>query len=120
MRGSLSGFLVQGGNIGQRGEPGATWGAQAPWWRGQGWGRATWPPRCQVGPSSGAPFGLYLHPEAETLKRDPASRFSPLFRRRSDSKIGIARRTRPGTLPVGGLISGSFSTTMSASRMCRE
>src|SRR3954467_8096070 len=50
MRGSPSGFLRRRGNIGQRGEPRSTWGSQAPWWSGQGWGRATWPPGRQVAP----------------------------------------------------------------------
>ena len=72
------------------------------------------------GATPDAPFGLYLHPVMKTLGRHSVSRFSPLFRRRRDPEIGIARRPCPGTLPEGGSISGSFSTTMSASRMCRE
>ena len=39
---------------------------------------------------------------------------------RRDPEIGTARRPRPGTPPKEGLIFGSFSTTMSASQMCRE
>src|SRR4051812_45835790 len=36
------------------------------------------------------PFGLYLHAIMETLGRHLFSRYSPLFRRRGDSKIGSA------------------------------
>ena len=74
------------------------------------------PPRWPLAP----PFGLYYLLAPETLKENPASRFPPLFRRRSASKIGSIRRPLPGTLPEGGITSGSFSTTMDASRMCRE
>src|SRR4051812_5657860 len=50
----------------------------------------------------------------ETLGVEPFLRYLPLFHRRGDSKIVIARRTCPGTLPEGGLTSRSLSTTMSA------
>src|ERR1041385_2830359 len=66
-------------------------------------------------PSS--PFGIYYLFVAETLEENPASRNTSLFRRRPASKIGGTRRPLPGTLPEGGLTSGSFSTTMDASRM---
>src|SRR3954471_16482058 len=45
---------------------------------------------------------------------------SPLFRRRRTSKIGSANSPLPGTLPEGGLTSGSFPSTMDASWMIRE
>ena len=35
-------------------------------------------------------------------------------------RLGIARRSCPGTLPEGGLTSGGLSITMIASGMCRE
>jgi len=66
------------------------------------------------------PFDLYLHPVLETLGTKPFTRHLPLLLRRRDSKIGTTRQTCPGTLPERGLTSESFSTTMSASRMCRE
>ena len=99
-----------------RGEPGAT---QAATWRGPPPGRARRAPG-HPGPPLVPPFGLYYLLVPETLERNPASRFSPLFRRRSASKIGSIRRPLPGTLPEGGITSGSLSTTMSASRMSRE
>src|SRR3954462_9068346 len=48
--GSSRGFLQRGVNIGRRGAPEVGPTSQAPWWRGQGWGRATWPPRTGVAP----------------------------------------------------------------------
>ena len=98
-----------------RGGPGA---AGAPW-RGLGRGHARWPPRW-CGPSLAPPFGLYLLLVPETLGTEPFLRYLRLFRCRHDSKIRRARRTCPGTLSEGGLTSGSFSTTMRVSRMCRE
>ena len=88
-------------------------------WHGPTLGRATRTPGGRGHPLV-PPFGLYLQPVTKTLVRNPTSRFSPLFRRRLASKIGSTRRPLPGTLPEGGLTSGSFSTTMSASGMCRE
>src|ERR1041385_2752818 len=46
----LLGFLDDKGYIGQRGEPGVAPGVQAPSRRGQGGGRARWPPRHPVAP----------------------------------------------------------------------
>src|ERR1041385_2864151 len=37
-------FSRDGGYIGERGQPEVGQGPQAPPWRGQGWGRARWPP----------------------------------------------------------------------------
>ena len=102
----------------KRGQRGAR-GTQAATWRGPPPGRA----RRAPGPPSPPlvpPFGLYYLLAPETLERNPASRFPPLFRRRSASKIGSVRRPLPGTLPEGGITSGSSSTIMDASRMCRE
>ena len=104
---------------GRRGARGAPPPGQVPAWRGQGGGHARWPPG-KVGPPLVSSFRLYFCLPPKTLERTSVTRFSPLFRRRSDSKIGIVRRPHPGTLPEGGIMSGSFSTTMSASRMCRE
>ena len=92
---------------------------QAPTWRGQGGGRATWLPG-QVGPPLGPPFLLYITLDTETLEESPVTRFRPLFHRRRDSNLGISRRTCPGTLPEGGLTSGDLSITMIVSGMCHE
>ena len=98
---------------------GAPPGTQAARWRGPTPGRATRAPGSSRWPLA-PPFGLYYLLVTETLKEKPASRFPPLFRRRSASKIWSIRRPLPGTLPEGGITSGSSSTTMDASRMCRE
>ena len=83
-------------------------------------GRATCPPVCLVAPL-GAPFGLYLSPTEETPNIDllflKSSLYRPLRRR---FKIGVARRSCPGTLPEGGTPSGRPSIAMDASRMCRD
>ena len=99
-----------------RGGPGAS---QAACWRGQALGRARRSPGW-VPPPLVPSFGLYLESREETLADFLESRISPSFRRRSASEIGSVRRPLPGTLPEGGLTSGSFSTAMDASRTCRE
>ena len=100
-----------------------TWGgppvAQAARGRGPPLGRAGGAPRLPGGPPA-TPLRLYIHLFAKTLKTEPFFMISPLFRRHSAPKIGSIRRLLPGTLPEGGITSGSFSTTMDASRMCRE
>src|ERR1041385_3802538 len=73
-----------------------------------------------VGPPLVSPFGLYLPLIQKTLGEHFFPRYSPLFHRLRDSKIGMIRRTCPGTLPGGELISDNFSTSMSASQMSRE
>ena len=82
-------------------------------------GGAVEPPGRGVGPLR-LPFGLYLVLAPKTLLSNPVMRFRPLFRRRSDSDLGIARRSCPGTLPEGGLTSGGLFITMIAFGMCRE
>ena len=67
-----------------------------------------------------ATLHLYISRDVKLLKTEPYYAISPLFRRRRASKIGSGRRPPPGTLPEGGITSGSFSTTMDASRMSRE
>ena len=56
MRDSPRGFSRRGVKIGRRGAPEVGPTSQAPWWRGQGWGRATWPPGRGVAPLR-LPFG---------------------------------------------------------------
>ena len=93
-------------------------GFQAPWWRGPP-GRAGGAPG-PPGPPLMPPFGIYLYRVPKPSRRDPFFAISSLFRRRRASKIGSTRRTLPGTLPEGRITTGSFSTTMDASRMTRE
>src|SRR4051794_25999803 len=71
-------------------------------------------------PPLDAPLRLYLPLVPKPSRTEPFFTISPLFHHRRASKIGCARRPLPGTLPEGGLTSGSFSTTMDASRMSRE
>ena len=82
-----------------------------------------WP--CQVGawspwPTFGCPFCLFIPRDEKPSGTEPFFANSPLFYRRRSSKIGNTRRTLPYTLPEGGTTSGSFSTTMGASRMNHE
>ena len=65
-------------------------------------------------------FGIYLYRVPKPSRREPFFAISSLFRRRRASKIGSTRRTLPGTLPEGRITTGSFSTTMDASRMSCE
>src|ERR1041385_5437925 len=69
------------------------------------------------GPPLAAPFRLFIPRHGKTPKEDPYSAKSPLFRRRRVSKIGSTKRPLPGTLPEGGLPSGSLLSTMDAPRM---
>ena len=96
---------------GARGEPG---GAQAATRRGPTPGRARGAPGAP-GPPLAAPLRLFILRHGETPKTEPYFANSPLFLRRRASKIGSTARTLPGTST-----SGSFSTTMDASRMNRE
>ena len=82
-------------------------------------GRAGGAPGSLVAPLA-APLRLYILRDAKTLKTEPFFMISPLFRRHSAPKIGSIRRLLPGTLPEGGITSGSFSIAMDASRMSRE
>ena len=81
-------------------------------------------PRRVAAWTPGAPLATLLHlfnlRDAKSPRTEPFFAISPLFRRRRASKIGSASRLLPGTLPEGGLTSGSFPSTMEASRMCRE
>src|ERR1041385_2042490 len=100
---------------GARGEPEGPGGQRArpgPWPR-QG------APGAPVQPLA-APFRLFIPRDEKPSGTEPFFAISPLFHRRRDSKIGSTRRPLPGTLPEGGITSGSFSTTMDASRMIRE
>src|ERR1041385_1536177 len=72
------------------------------------------------GPPLAAPFRLFIPRHGKTPEEKPYSANSPLFRRRRASKIGSTRRPLPGTLPEGGLTSGSLLSTMDAPRMSRE
>src|SRR3954470_15232729 len=101
---------------GARGDPP---GPQAPSRRALGWGHARGPPGPLVAPP-GCPLRPYILRDGKLPRREPFFVISPLFRRRRASKIGSTRRPLPGTLTEGGLTSGSFSTTMEASRMIRE
>ena len=94
-------------------------GAQAPWWRAPGAGRARGAPGPLVAPLA-APLRLYILRDEKPSKREPFFAISPLFRRRRASEIGSTSRPLPGTLPEGGPTSGSFLSTMDASRMSRE
>ena len=94
-------------------------GLQAPWWRGPPPGHAEGapgPPRSPLMP----PFGIYLYRVPKPSRWEPFFAISSMFRRRRASKIGSTRRTLPGTLPEGRITTGSFSTTMDASRMSCE
>ena len=102
-----------------KGGQGVAPGVQEATWRSPPLGRARRAPR-RWGHPLVPPFGPYIPLITETLEILFFSRSSPLFRRHGDSKIGTARRTCPGTLPEGGLTSGSFSTSMSASRISHE
>src|SRR4051812_11615297 len=70
--------------------------------RGQGGGLLV-----RWGLPSPPPFGIYLHPKVRTLAENPVTRFRPLFRRRRDSDLGIAKRSCPSTLQEGGLTSAN-------------
>src|SRR3954470_6504311 len=70
------------------------------------------PPRC--------PLDLYLSPTKEPPMIDLLFPTSSLYRRCRRFKIGVARRSCPGTLPEGGTPSGRPSIAMDASRMCHE
>src|ERR1041385_6774253 len=94
-------------------------GAQAPWWRIPGAGRARGAPGPLVAPLA-APLHLYILRDEKPLKTEPFFAISPLFHRRHASEIGSTSRPLPGTLPEGGLTSGSLSSTMDASRMIHE
>src|ERR1041385_306824 len=83
-----------------------------------GQGGARRPPG--AAPPLAAPFRLYIPRHGKTPEEEPYSANSPLFRRRRVSKIGSTRRPLPGTLPEGGLTSGSLLSTMDAPRMSRE
>src|SRR3954467_15286146 len=112
----------EGGHQGSRRPGGAApllvapGGGGPPPLRGGGGGGAPGPPRSPLTP----PFGLYLTHVPKPSRREPFFAISSLFRRRRASKIRSARRTLPGTLPEGRITTGSFSTTMDASRMMRE
>ena len=103
----------------QSGARGPPPGAQAPCGRGLGGGRARGPPGPLVAPLA-APLRLFILRDGILPKTEPFFVISPLFHRRSASKIGSIRRPLPGTLPEGGITSGSFSTTMDAFRMSCE
>src|SRR3954467_8594701 len=97
---------------GGRGDPP---GPQAHSRRALGWGRARGLPGPLVPPLA-APLRPYILRDAKPPRREAFFAISPLFGRRA-SKIGSTRRPLPGTLPEGGTTSGSFYTTMDASRM---
>ena len=104
---------------GARGEPGAAQAAcprGPPPGRAGGGGGAPGPPSPPLVP----PFGIYLARVPKPSRTEPFFAISSLFRRRRASKIGSTRRTLPGTLPEGRITTGSFSTTMDASRMSCE
>ena len=94
-------------------------GAQAPWWRALGVGRARGAPGPLVPPWLPL-LRLYILRLGKPSRREPFFAISPLFRCRRASKIGSTVKTLPSTLTEGGSTSGSFSSTMDASRMCRE
>ena len=77
---------------------------------------AAWTP----GGPPGCPLRLFIPRDEKPSGTEPFFAISPLFRRRHASKIRSANRFLPGTLPEGGSTSGSFASTMDASRMCRE
>src|ERR1041385_304389 len=101
----------------ERGQRGAR-GAQAATRRGPTPGRA----RGRLGPlvHLWLPLRLFILRHGETPKTEPYFANSPLFRRRRASEIGSTRRPPPGTLPEGGLASGSLLSTMDAPRMSCE
>src|ERR1041385_3517764 len=66
------------------------------------------------------PLRLFILRHGETPKTEPYFANSPLFRRRRASEIRSTRRPLPGTLPEGGLTSGSLLSTMDAPRMSCE
>ena len=78
---------------------------------------AAWTPG---GPPLAATLRLLILRHGKPPKTEPFFAISTLFRRRRAFKIKSASRLLPGTLPEGGLTSGSFSTTMSASWMSHE
>src|SRR3954471_24505208 len=94
-------------------------GAQAPWWRTLGAGRAKGPPGPLVAPLA-SPLRLYILRLGKPSRTEPFFAISPLFRRRRAFEIGSTRRPLPGTLPEGWPTSGSLLSTMDASRMSRE
>src|SRR3954463_921648 len=94
-------------------------GAQAPWWRALGAGRARGAPGPLVAPLA-APLRLYILRDEKPLEKEPFFAISPLFRRRRAYETGSTSRPLPGTLPEGGPTSGSLLSTMDASRMTRE
>ena len=97
---------------GPREEPGV---AQAATWCDHPLGRARGP-----WSTSGCPLRLFIPRDDQTSGTEPFFAISPLFRHRRASKIGSASSPLPGILPEGGLTSGSFPSTMDASRMIRE
>ena len=101
---------------GARGPPPGT---QVPWWCALGVGRVRGAPGSLVDPLA-APLRLYIPPAEEIPNIQVLFPISSLYRRRRRFKIGAARRRYPGTLPEGGITSGSPSISMDASQMCRE
>src|SRR3954462_10818267 len=99
--------------------PEGSQGAQAATRRGPTPGRARGAPGAP-GPPLAAPLRLFILRHGKTPEEEPYSANSPLFCRRRASKIGSTRRPLPGTLPEGGLTSGSLLSTMDAPRMSRE
>src|SRR3954470_14859202 len=99
--------------------PEGSQGAQAATRRGPTPGRTRGAPRAP-GPPLAAPLLLFIPRHGKTPEEEPYSANSPMFRRRRASKIGSTRRPLPGTLPEGGLTSGSLLSTMDAPRMSRE
>ena len=61
-----------------------------------------------------APLRLYIAIMEETPNIEVFFPISSLHRRRHRFKIGAARRHCPGTLPEGGITSGSPSISMDA------
>src|ERR1041385_925887 len=94
-------------------------GGQAATRRGPTPGRARGAPGAP-GPPLAAPFRVFIPRHGKTPEEEPYFANSPQFRRRRASKIGSTRRPLPGTLPEGGLTSGSLLSTMDAPRMSRE
>src|SRR3954468_5192253 len=100
------------GPEGIQGGPGGHPARPHPWPRqGGAWG---------PGPPLAAPLLLFILRRGETPETEPFFAISPLFRRRRASEIGSTRRPLPGTLPEGGLTSGSLLSTKDAPRMSRE
>ena len=86
--------------------------------RPRGWSRplAAW----ARGATPQAPLWPIFTSRSRNPRESSVTRFRPLFHRRRDSDLGIARRTCPDTMPDGGLTSGGLSITMIASGMRRE